>query len=84
MALPRATPAMADAMQRMFHAETPQDPWAVVSTQTTTVDGQAFVHWRTARALHEREFVRWGGEGEDARIVLSDLGVLFVGGVVGV
>jgi hypothetical protein len=44
----------------------------VVSTGSTAIiDGQLWMHWRTAYALHERGLARVIGEGEEAEVVLS-------------
>lgn len=49
--------------------------WGVVGSETAVIDGQAWVHWRTAGALEARGLVEidrsWGPEAWLLRLVAS-------------
>jgi hypothetical protein len=54
----RLTPKQRAALRLLFVCESTGDGWGVVSdAKTEKIDGQAWVHWRTAISLWMRDLV---------------------------
>lgn len=51
--------------------EASNGPGVVSADATAMIDGQAWIHWRTAYALHDRGLAEVRGYGEEAEVVLS-------------
>jgi hypothetical protein len=77
--LAKLTPKQREAIRLLDRCADCDDGWGVVTSGSTAAyDGQAWIHWRTARSLDNRGLVESTGFGEAMQLRLTEEGMRHV------